>query len=52
MVAWWLCNWILRHVATDWYERVINGTIRYGLAAAKRDEDELIPPPTPWWERN
>lgn len=37
-IAWALCNWVLRHVATGWYRTRIEGAIRYGLAAAVRDE--------------
>ncbi len=37
-VAQWLCNVILNHIATPWYRKMIDGAIRYGLAAAARDE--------------
>jgi hypothetical protein len=36
-IAWWLCNAILKTVATPWYRKRISGAIRYGLAAAARD---------------
>jgi hypothetical protein len=45
--AWAMCNWILEHVATRWYRNWITGAIRYGLAAAARDEAEDRPSPGP-----
>jgi hypothetical protein len=39
-----LCNWILRHVASERYRKMIGGSIRYGLAAAAIDEEEGRPP--------
>jgi hypothetical protein len=39
------CNWALSHVATDRCRKMISGAIRYGMAAADRDEREGIPMP-------
>ena len=41
-----LCNWILRHVASERYRKMVDGSVRYGLAAAKRDES--ADPRLPW----
>lgn len=38
-IAWTLCNWILNHIATEWYRKRIDGAIRYGLMAAVRDQN-------------
>lgn len=46
-IAWFLCNAILRTVATKWYRQMIEGAIGYGLASAARDETEGLPPPAP-----
>ena len=46
-LAWTAYDWILEHVATRWYRDWITGTIRYGLAAAARDEAEGRPSPGP-----
>lgn len=39
-IAWKLCGWLLDHVATEWYRTMIQGSILYGLDAAKRDVTE------------
>ena len=44
-IAAWLCNWILRHLATETYNDFIGGSIRYGMASAARDEQEGREPP-------
>jgi len=44
-VAAAVCNWVLRHVATGRYRQLIDGAIKYGLAAAARDELAGAPPP-------
>jgi hypothetical protein len=44
-LARWLCNLILRTIATPWYRDRIDGAIRYGLASAARDETEGRPAP-------
>jgi hypothetical protein len=36
-----VCNWALNHVATDRCRKMISGAIRYGMAAADRDERDL-----------
>lgn len=35
-----ICNWVMRHVASERYRKMTGGAIRYGLAAAARDEEE------------
>jgi hypothetical protein len=35
------CNWVLDHVATEQCRTMIGGAIRYGMAAADRDEREV-----------
>ena len=42
-----LCNWILRHVASERYRKMVDGSVRYGLEAAARNEGEWRPRP-PW----
>lgn len=32
-----VCNFMLRHVATEWYRKMIEGSILYGLEAARKD---------------
>lgn len=44
-VAWAVCGWILRHVATKHYRDWIDGAIRYGMLAAARDAAEDRPAP-------
>jgi hypothetical protein len=39
-LARWLCNLILRTIATPWYRDRIDSAIRYGLASAARDKAE------------
>lgn len=39
-VACWLCNFILVHLASEWYERMIQGCIRLGLRSAVSGSDE------------
>ena len=46
-IAGALCNWIMRHVASERYRKMIGGSVRYGLAAAARDEAEKREPPWP-----
>lgn len=45
-VAVAVCNWVLRHVATRRYRLAAEGAVRYGLAAAARDEAEGRRAPT------
>lgn len=37
-VAWWLCEWVMAHVADERYQSFISGAVRYGVYAAARDE--------------
>ena len=32
-----VCNFMLRYVATEWYRKMIEGSILYGLEAARKD---------------
>ncbi len=48
-VACWLCNAILRAIATKNYRDMLGGSISYGLNAAARDERANVYPPPPWW---
>jgi hypothetical protein len=43
-LAWRLCTWILTYIADDSYAQYIGGSIRYGMAAAKRDIREGFDP--------
>lgn len=38
-LACWICNFVLRHLATKWYREMIGGAIGYGLKAAAKDTD-------------
>jgi hypothetical protein len=53
-VAWFLASAALR-IATPRYRKMINGAIRYGLAAAARDEaggrKMPAPPLSPRWRQ-
>ena|SRR5579859_6009713 len=44
-----LCNWIMRHVASERYRKMIGGSVSYGMASALRDELESREPPAPLW---
>lgn len=33
-LAWAACNWIMNHVATEWYRVLIGAAIRHGLTTA------------------
>jgi hypothetical protein len=51
-LAWAICTWVLRHVATSEYAQFITGINRYGIAAAARDASEDRPAPEwppPWF---
>lgn len=34
-----LCNWILRHVASERYRKMVDGSVRYGLAVVAIEEE-------------
>jgi hypothetical protein len=42
-----ICNWTLRHIASERYRKMIGGSIGYGLASAARDDTEKREPPWP-----
>lgn len=50
-IAAWLCNAVLRTVATPRYRKFVAGAIAYGLASAARDESEGREAPEPSWLR-
>lgn len=35
-----VCNLMLRHVATEWYRKMIEGSILYGLDAVRKESRE------------
>lgn len=37
-IAWAVCNWMLRHVASDWYENWITGIVVLGWSTFMQDE--------------
>lgn len=39
-----VCNWLLTHVASERYRKMIGGSIRYGLMAAARDSQLVCTP--------
>ncbi len=43
-----VCNWVLRHVASERYRKMIGGSVSYGLASAVRDDREGRDAPGPW----
>jgi hypothetical protein len=45
-----LCNWIMRHVASDRYRKMIGGSVSYGMAGAFRDDLEGRGAPPPLWD--
>jgi hypothetical protein len=47
-VAAALCNWILRHIASERYREMIGGAVSYGFASAVRDDREGRPVPRDW----
>ncbi len=47
-IAVGICNWVLRHIATEWTEKFVGGAIEYGMRAAARDERTGAPPPADW----
>ncbi len=36
-LAWAICTFALRYIASDWYENFIDSAIRYGCIAAAAD---------------
>lgn len=44
-----LCNWIMRHVASERYRKMIGGAVSYGLASAVRDDADGREAPGPLW---
>lgn len=44
-----LCNWIMRHVASERYRKMIGGSVSYGMASAFRDDIEGRDAPAPLW---
>jgi hypothetical protein len=44
-----ICNFLLRHFASERYNAFIKGAITYGMDAAARDVLEGRPTPQPWW---
>ena len=40
-VAWAIASFALKYIATTWYEKMIEGLINYGMAASKRDSEQL-----------
>jgi len=47
-IACALCNWVLRHIASDRYRKMIGGSVSYGLSSAVRDDREGRDAPGPW----
>ena len=47
-IACALCNWVLRHIASDRYRKMIGGSVSFGLASAVRDDREGRDAPGPW----
>ncbi|WP_167197972.1 hypothetical protein [Brevibacterium pigmentatum] len=45
-----LANWVLMNFTSERYQGLLDGTIQYGLAAAKRDAEEGRDAPTDWQE--
>ncbi len=43
------CNWIMRHIATERYRKMIGGSVSYGLASALRDDLDGRDAPPPLW---
>lgn len=48
-IAAWACAWIMCHVASERYRKMIFGSVSYGLAAAFRDDIEGRDAPEPLW---
>lgn len=48
-IAACLCNWIMRHVASEHYRKMIGGSVSYGMASAFRDDMEGRDAPLPLW---
>ena len=44
-----VCNWILRHVASERSRKMIGGSVSYGMASAFRDDLEGRDAPAPLW---
>lgn len=40
-VAWALCTFALKYIATNWYRVMIEGSIRRGLDAAVRESQNV-----------
>jgi hypothetical protein len=51
VIAVSVCNWVMRHVASDWYETTLDALIKYGADSMARDLREGLPSPPPWGER-
>ena len=45
-----ICNWTMRHVASEHYRKMIGGSVSYSMASALRDDLEGREPPAPLWE--
>ena len=51
LLAYRLLNWVLNHIASEWYRTWVTGAMHYGLSAVARDAEEGREPPPLWKER-
>jgi hypothetical protein len=44
-----VCNWVLQHVASERYQKMVDGSIRYGLALVTVEEEDR---PLAFWDED